>query len=453
MDIQYTILLVDDEKSILETLKMVLEDVGYKVITADNGYEALNHVKEYIVDILITDLRMPKMDGIQLMKEVLKIDSSIEIIFISAYSDIKCAVKAIKMGAFDYIQKSFSTEELLITVEKAIEKKKLIQENNKLRNQLNRNYKLDGIVGKSDKMQCLFSMVERIAKSKATVLLTGESGVGKEVFARLIHNRSPRRDNNFVVINCGVIPENLIESELFGHEKGSFTGATYQKIGKFEQADGGTIFLDEIGELPLSMQVKFLRVLQERKFERVGSIDSLDIDVRIIAATNKDLFEEVKKGNFREDLYYRLNVVHIEIPPLRERKEDIPLLAESFLDKFAKDYNKNLKFIDLDAMNILVQYNWKGNVRELQNVIERAVVVAEEKEEILLKKHLPFQIVGKENIIEDGEKSHMTLKEYEKLIISNTLKQVEGNKTKAAEILGIKRQTLYNKIKEYGLEI
>lgn len=448
-----TILLVDDEKSIRDTLKIVLEDNGYNVFTASDGYEALTYIRDYMIDVLITDLRMPKMDGIKLLEETFKIDSTIGVIFISAYSDIKSAVKAIKMGAFDYIQKSFSTEELLITVEKAIERKRLIEENLKLKNQLKKNYELDGIIGKSDKMQVLFSMISRVANSKATVLLTGESGVGKEVFARLIHNRSPRNNKSFVVINCGAIPENLIESELFGHEKGSFTGATYQKTGKFEQADGGTIFLDEIGELPLSMQVKFLRVLQERKFERVGSLDSLDIDVRIIAATNKNLFEEVKKGNFREDLYYRLNVVHIQIPPLRERKEDIPLLAESFLDKFSKEYNKNLKFIDLDAMNLLVQYHWKGNVRELRNVIERAVVVAEEKEEVLFKKHLPPQIIGKENDTKDEMKSQMTLKEYEKFIINNTLKQVDGNKTKASEILGIKRQTLYNKIKEYGLEI
>lgn len=449
----YTILLVDDERSIRDTLKIVLEDSGYRVITAENGYEALKYIKEYIVDVLITDLRMPKMDGIELMKEVLNIDSSIEVIFISAYSDIKCAVKAIKLGAFDYIQKSFSMEELLIIVEKAIERKRLIEENSRLKNELKGRYQYDGIIGKSEKMQMLFSMVNRIADSKATVLLTGESGVGKEVFARLIHNRSSRKDKRFVVINCAAIPENLIESELFGHEKGSFTGASYRKVGKFEQADGGTIFLDEIGELPLAIQVKFLRVLQERQFERVGSLSSIDVDVRIIAATNKDLSEEVKKGNFREDLFYRINVINLKIPPLRERKEDIYLLAERFLDEFSREYNKNLKLIDIETMNILLHHSWKGNVRELRNAMERSVVVAEDNEEVLIKKHLPLEIAENESFIDGQGKTEMNLKDFEKLIIINTLKRVYGNKTKAAEILDIKRQTLYNKIREYGLNI
>lgn len=448
-----TILLVDDEKSIRETLKILLEDAGYKVLLAKDGFEALEYLKDYIIDILITDLRMPKMDGIELMEKALEIYSYIQIIFISAYADIKCAVKAIKMGAFDYIQKSFCVEELLVTVEKAVERKRLIEENYKLRKQIEKSYQYDGVIGKSEKMQLLFSMVDRIANSRATVLLTGESGVGKEVFAKLIHKKSSRRDKKFVTINCGAIPENLIESELFGHEKGAFTGASYTKIGKFEQANGGTIFLDEIGELPLSMQVKFLRVLQERQFERVGSLKSINVDVRVIAATNKDLLEEVKKGNFREDLYYRLNVVNIKIPPLRERKDDIPLLAEKFLDEFSKEYNKKLKLIDIETMNILVQYPWKGNVRELRNVIERSVVVAEENEEILSNHHLPSEIIGQENISESRWKEGITLKEFEKILIINTLKKVNGNKSKAAEILGIKRQTLYNKIKEYNIDL
>lgn len=448
-----TILLVDDEKSIRETLKILLEDAGYKVLLAKDGFEALEYLKDYIIDILITDLRMPKMDGIELMEKALEIYPYIQIIFISAYADIKCAVKAIKMGAFDYIQKSFCVEELLVTVEKAVERKRLIEENYKLRKQIEKSYQYDGVIGKSEKMQLLFSMVDRIASSRATVLLTGESGVGKEVFAKLIHKKSSRRDKKFVTINCGAIPENLIESELFGHEKGAFTGASYTKIGKFEQANGGTIFLDEIGELPLSMQVKFLRVLQERQFERVGSLKSINVDVRVIAATNKDLLEEVKKGNFREDLYYRLNVVNIKIPPLRERKDDIPLLAEKFLDEFSKEYNKKLKLIDIETMNILVQHPWKGNVRELRNVIERSVVVAEENEEILSNHHLPSEIIGQENISESRWKEGITLKEFEKILIINTLKKVNGNKSKAAEILGIKRQTLYNKIKEYNIDL
>lgn len=444
---KHTILLVDDEMSIRETMKIFLEDRGYKVLTASNGFEALDYIKEYMIDILITDLRMPKMDGIELMKKAFEVDSNIEVIFISAYTDIKKAVEAIKLGAYDYITKSFTVDELVHIIEKALERRKLIEENNNLKRQLEGNYDFEGVIGKSEQMQSIFSLVNRIANSKATVLLTGESGVGKDVIAKLIFKKSQRYNKNFVAINCGAIPENLIESELFGHEKGAFTGAITRKIGKFELANEGTLFLDEVGELPLSMQVKFLRVLQEKQFERIGSLESIKVDFRIIAATNKDLYEEVKKGNFREDLYYRLNVVNIKIPPLRERIEDIPLLAERFLNEFSKEYNKNLKFIDIEVLNVLTDYEWKGNVRELRNVMERAVVVAGVNEEILTVKHLPEEIVGSYN--QEREKVVMTLKDYERLIIMNTLKKFKGNKTKAAESLGIKRQTLYNKLKEY----
>lgn len=444
---KHTILLVDDEMSIRETMKIFLEDRGYKVLTASNGFEALDYIKEYMIDILITDLRMPKMDGIELMKKAFEVDSNIEVIFISAYTDIKKAVEAIKLGAYDYITKSFTVDELVHIIEKALERRKLIEENNNLKRQLEGHYDFEGVIGKSEQMQSIFSLVNRIANSKATVLLTGESGVGKDVIAKLIFKKSQRYNKNFVAINCGAIPENLIESELFGHEKGAFTGAITRKIGKFELANEGTLFLDEVGELPLSMQVKFLRVLQEKQFERIGSLESIKVDFRIIAATNKDLYEEVKKGNFREDLYYRLNVVNIKIPPLRERIEDIPLLAERFLNEFSKEYNKNLKFIDIEVLNVLTDYEWKGNVRELRNVMERAVVVAGVNEEILTVKHLPEEIVGSYN--QEREKVVMTLKDYERLIIMNTLKKFKGNKTKAAESLGIKRQTLYNKLKEY----
>lgn len=450
---KYTILLVDDEKSIRETLKIILEDDGFVVITAKNGFEALDYIKDNMIDILVTDLRMPGMDGIELMENALEIDPYLQTIFISAYADIKSAVKALKMGAFDYIEKSFSTEELIFAVKKAIERRKLIEENMNLRSRLEGDYEQDGVIGKSEKMQRLFNLINRIANSRANVLLTGESGVGKDVFAKLIHNKSSRKSNNFIAINCGAIPENLIESELFGHEKGSFTGAIQAKKGKFELANKGTLFLDEVGELPLQMQVKFLRVLQEKQFYRVGSEESTKVDVRIIAATNKDLVEEIKKGKFREDLYYRLNVVNIEIPPLRERKEDIPLLAESFLIEFAEEYNKNLKYIDIEAMNYLIGYSWKGNVRELRNVIERSVLVADFDEEFLLKDYLPMEITGMEPGEKVEERNEMSLRDYEKMIIENTLRKYDGNKTRTADVLGIKRQTLYNKIKEYGINI
>lgn len=448
-----TLLLVDDEKSIRETLKIVLESQEYRVITAKDGYEAIDYLEQNMIDILITDLKMPGMNGIQLMERALDIDPFIEVIFISAYADIKSAVKALKMGAFDYIEKSFSTEELIFTVRKAAERKNLVEENRNLRRRLYGEYNYEGVIGKSENMQRLFYLVDRIARSKANILLTGESGVGKDVFARLIHKKSSQELKRFVPINCGAIPENLIESELFGHEKGAFTGAIQMKRGKFELAHNGTLFLDEVGELPLPMQVKFLRVLQEKQFYRVGSEKSIQVDVRIIAATNKDLMEEIKRGRFREDLYYRLNVVNLEIPSLRERREDIPLLAEKFLVEFAEEYNKKMKYIDIETLEYLMEYEWKGNVRELRNVVERSVLFADSDEELLLKEHLPIEITGivKERVSKD--KKHMSLRDYEKIIIENTLKRNDGNKTKVAGILGIRRQTLYNKIKEYNIQI
>mgnify|MGYP000878738305 FL=1 len=312
---------------------------------------------------------------------------------------------------------------------------------------------MEAIVYNSEKMENIMAIIDDISKTDATVLLTGETGVGKEVLARLIHKKSHRRNNRFVVINCAAIPENLIESELFGHEKGAFTGASYKKIGKFEQAQGGTVFLDEIGELPLNMQVKLLRVLQERQLERIGSNNIIDLDVRVIVATNRNLYEELQKGNFREDLYYRINVINIEIPPLRERKEDIIPLAISFLEEFSKYYNKNLRKIDLETMQILINYPWRGNIRELKNVMERSVVLAKRHQEILTKEYLPVEIRGECELPELRDKTEITLKEYEKILIAYTLNNVGGNKSKAADILGIERKTLYNKLKEYGIHI
>ena len=436
------ILIVDDEKSIRETLKIIFNNLNYKVFTAQDGFEAINIIKSNIIDIMVTDLRMPLMDGTELMQQALNIDSSIETIFISAYADIKAAVKVVKMGAFDYIEKSFSTDELIFTIEKAIELRKLKEENRSLRRRIEGKYNYDGVIAKSEAMQKIIDMVNRVANSKANILLTGESGVGKDVMANYIHKRSSRAENSFIVINCGAIPENLIESELFGHEKGSYTGADRMSKGKFELADKGTIFLDEIGELPLHAQVKFLRVLQEKQIYRIGSEKSISVDVRIIAATNKNLSEEVEKGNFREDLYYRLNVVNLEIPPLRDRKDDIPVLAEYFLMEFSKDYDKKIKYFEVEALNYLMDYEWKGNVRELKNVIERSVLVANDEEELLLKNHLPKEITGLDLNDDINDNKEKTLADYEKMIIENTLKRYEGNKTKTAEVLGIKRQTL-----------
>lgn len=453
---KHTILIVDDEESIRDTLKIVLKSEGYNVFIAKNGERALEYIENSLVDIMITDLKMPKMDGIELMKESLKIDPFLEVIIITAYGDIETAVEAMKIGAFDYIQKVFSKDELILIVKKAIKRKNLINENMLLKEKLGKKNEFKGVIGESPKMRRILSLIDRVSISKATVLLTGESGVGKEVFAKLIHGRSLRKEEEFVIVDCGAIPENLMESELFGHEKGSFTGAIQTKTGKFEQANGGTIFLDEVGELPLSMQVKLLRVLEERKIEKVGSLESLDIDIRIIAATNKDLVREIKKGEFREDLYYRLNVINLEIPPLRERIEDIPLLALNFLDEFSLEYDKRLKLLDMNVLDILINHTWMGNVRELKNAIERSVVVANKNDKVLKEHHLPNEI--KKNAINTTKgynflKDGLTLKEYEKLIIINTLNKNKGNKTQTAEELGFKRQTLYNKMDEYEIKL
>ena len=446
-----SLLLVDDEKSIRDTLKILFEDAGYDVYLAENGVGAIAIIESHLIDVVVTDLRMPKMDGIELMHQAMAIDKNIQVIFITAYADIKSAVHAMKAGAFDYVQKSFTSDEILIVVEKAIEKRRLIEENTRLKRQINGTSNHSGIIGKSPKIQMIFTLIDRIANTKATVLLTGESGVGKEVFARLIHNKSNRKDESFVVINCGAIPETLIESELFGFEKGSFTGADKNKIGKFEQAEGGTMLLDEVGELPLNVQVKFLRVLQERQLERIGATESKKINVRIIAATNKDLMKEASLGNFREDLFYRLNVIHIHIPPLRERREDIPLMADHFMMEYNIEYGKNVTMIDMDALDFLISHAWRGNVRELKNVIERAIAIADVSDETLTMSHLNAYLSMEHS--NDISQDTITLKDYEKIVIQNTLKKVNHNKSKAADLLGIKRQTLYKKIKEYSIDV
>lgn len=445
------ILVVDDQPSIRETLKILLDEQGYDVHITEDGEGALELVKNIAFDIVITDLRMPKIDGVKLLETIKDIDSSIEVIVISAYADIKNAVKAIKMGAFDYLQKSFSPDELIITVEKALERKRLLEENRSLQAKLKRKFQFEDIVGESNEIKEIFTLIEKVSSSKASILLTGESGTGKEIIARAIHKNSDRATKLFVPINCAAIPENLIESELFGHEKGSFTGAIQRKMGKFEQADGGTFFLDEIGELPPSMQVKLLRFLQEREFERVGGLERIKVNVRLIAATNKDLLKSIETGSFREDLYYRINVVNIMVPPLRERKDDIPLLVQYFINQFNEEYQRNIKVISLEAMDCMLGYNWPGNVRELKNIIERAVAISDHREESILPKHLPLYLTGK--VMDKVQaKDNFTLEEWEKIHIYNVLQQVKWNKSKAAEELGINRQTLYNKIKEFKIE-
>ncbi len=447
----FTILLVDDEKSIRITLKMLLEEAGYRVIPAGNGREALDLLDENVADLLITDLRMKPMDGLTLMREALKKDPSLEVIFMSAYSDVGSAVKAIKSGAFDYVIKSFRNEELLLTVEKAVEKKKLLMENESIRRRLENRYSVGGYVFRDPKMGLIVQNIEKISKSGATVLLTGESGTGKEVLARIIHEGSPRRAGKFAVIDCSAIPASLLESEIFGYEKGAFTGAAARRIGKFEAADGGTVFLDEIGELPLPMQTGFLRVLQEKQFQRVGGTEPVKVDVRIIAATNKNLEKEVREGRFREDLYYRLNICRIAVPPLRSRRDDIPPLAETFLEAFAREYGKKLRCIGTDVLFHFLEHPFPGNIRQLKNMIEQAVILADENDEVLTLGSLAAQAGGGSTAPPQIPPDESPLRDYEKFVIENLLKRHNGNKNKIASILGIKRQTLYNKLKKYDI--
>ena len=421
-------------------------------MTAESGNDALKVLDEMVVDVLITDLRMPGMDGLALMEKAHTKDPSLEVIFISAYSDVVSAVKAIKKGAFDYVPKSFQPEELLITVEKALEKKRLLFEYSLARRQLEQQYTADGYLFRDSKMQAILQSIEKIARSNATVLITGESGTGKEVLAKIIHNKSSRRDKKFSVIDCSSIPPNLMESELFGYEKGAFTGASARKIGKFEAANGGTVFLDEIGELPLSMQTRFLRILQEKKFERVGGTQAVALDIRLISATNKNLEQEVKAGRFREDLYYRLNICRINVPSLRERKEDIPILADQFLKEFSKEYGKVLQFIGTDVLLYLLDHSFPGNVRELRNLIEQAVILASETDEILTLPLLPLPADEKREDSMEVPSDDSPLWKYEKYIIESTMKKYGGNKKKVAYVLGIKRQTLYNKLRKYELD-
>ncbi len=444
------VLIVDDEKYIRETLRIILRDAGYEVVTASGGIEALGIVRSDIVDIVLTDYRMPEMNGVALMEAVYKLDPTIVTVIMSAYSEIRPAVEALKHGAFDYIEKVFSNEELLFVVSRANEKRKLLEENRILSEDLQDMSEHGGIVARSAEMKRILYTAKRVAQTSANVLITGESGVGKDVIANLIHDMGPRSSGPFIAVNCGAIPENLMEAELFGYEEGAYTGAVKSKKGKFELADGGTLFLDEIGEMPLGLQVKLLRALQDREIYHIGAEQGTRIDIRIIAATNKNLEQAVAEKLFREDLFYRLNVVNLHIPPLRERREDIPAMAQSFLQKIAAEYGKPMEYLDFLAIEALANYEWPGNVRELRNVIERAVVLAESDCRVLELKHLDH--LGREKVQSAGYTGKMTLREYERIIIINALERNNYNKAKTAEELDIQRQTLYNKMKTLGIE-
>ena len=441
------ILIVDDEAIIRESLRDWLSDVGYHVLTAEDGPQALEIIEEERPGIVIADLVMPGMDGIELLKRAKEMSSNIEVIIITAYGSVPTAISAMREGAYDYIEKPFCPEKAEVLIEKLVEHQRLIEENISLHQKLDERYRFENIIAKSPKMQQVIEVIKVIAKSNATILITGESGTGKELVARAIHSQSYRKDKPFVAVSCAALPESLLESELFGHEKGAFTGAHAQRRGKFEIANRGTLFLDEIGEMSANIQVHLLRVLEEKEFTRVGGNELIKVDVRVISATNKDMKKAVASGEFREDLYYRLNVVTIDLPPLRERKEDVPLLAQHFLKKFAVENQKEITDFSPEANDFLLKYEWPGNVRELENAVERAVILA--KNSYIEVADLPQESLT----LARSAPLVKSLAEVEKNHILNIFSETCGNYSEAARILGISRVTLYNKIKACGLDV
>ncbi|OQA15108.1 MAG: Transcriptional regulatory protein ZraR [bacterium ADurb.Bin363] len=449
------ILVVEDEKALRIALCNMLQDEGYETIEAEDGKIALELIRGPLPALVITDLKMPKIDGMKLLKRIKEIDSQLPVIVITAYGTSSTAIDAIKHGAYDYITKPFDLDEVLLKVKRALSHEALALEVKALKDELLDRYRMDNIIGNSSKMQDIYKTIGRVAETRATVLIQGESGTGKELVANAIHYNSLRKSGPFIKINCAALPESLLESELFGHEKGSFTGAISTRRGKFEIANNGTIFLDEVSEMSPVLQSKLLRVLQDQTFDRVGGNQNIIVDVRVIAATNKNLEEEVKKGNFREDLYYRLNVVFIMLPPLKDRKEDIEPLIEHFLHKYSSEAKSQTIGISRGALNILKEYDWPGNVRELENVIERSIVFSGGK--TITPEHLPITLRTNENQLKyelsEGEKMSFKdiVSDVEKDLVIKALNKASWNRTKAAEILNINRRLLYSKMKEYGI--
>jgi len=447
---RFTILIVDDERNIREGLAEAFSMEGYETLMASDGMEALRLLDEKYIDLVVTDLKMPKLSGMELLQHIKQRWQNVPVIIITAHGDIAEAVSAMQYGALEFITKPLDLEHLIKLAKNALEIRELSIKNQELRDEVLAQQRISSIIGKSPSMRKIFDLVRKVAPTRASVLITGESGVGKELIADAIHNLSPRRDRPLVKVHCAALAESLLESELFGHEKGAFTGAQARKRGRFELADTGSLFLDEIGEINQNVQIKILRVLQEKKFERVGGESTLEIDVRFIAATNKDLKEEIAAGRFREDLYYRLNVVNIHVPPLRERREDIPLLAASFLSEFSTENGKPIEGFDPHARQALYTYDWPGNVRELRNCIESAVVMASGR--FITSDDLPPGPRSTQDKKEIRLPALGSLEEAEKIIISETLAMMGGNKTRTAEVLKIGRKTLYQKIEEYGIE-
>jgi two-component system response regulator HydG len=447
MNEQLSILVVDDEQHIRQTLQAILERKKYKVTVADDGQAALEIVRQQPIDLILTDLKMPQMDGLQLLKAAKMLAPEIEVILITAYGEVGTAVEAMRNGAFHFIPKPPKRPQILMTVARALEKQALVLENQAYRDQLAAAHHGERIIGNSAVMQKLIAEVEKIAPSDSTVLILGQTGTGKEVIADAIHAASPRCDKPMVKINCAAIPENLLESDLFGHERGAFTGAKEHKLGRFELANGGTLFLDEIGDMSMPLQSKLLRVIQQGEFERVGSTETIRVDVRLIAATNKDLAAAVAADEFREDLFYRLKVMTLQLPPLRERLEDVPALANHFITKYSEKSRKPIRGIAREAVDALKRYDWPGNVRELENVIERAVVLTETG--VIELGNLPESVCPGE--IADGDSIVIPvgtpMNEIQRIAIEATLERTNGDKKLAASLLGITVQTIYRKLK------
>ena len=447
------ILIIEDERSMREVLKILLEEESYDVTTATDGVEGLDYIRSNIFDVIITDIKMPKADGFAILKEAKEIAPSTIVIMVTAFGTTESAIEAMKRGAYDYIHKPFKIDEIRLIVKKAFEKKNLSEELSLLREKFHTSYRLENIIGKSSRMMELFQLIPRVANSSSTVLIKGESGTGKELVASALHNLSPRKDKNFVTINCATFPEGLLESEMFGHMKGSFTGAVFSKSGLFEIADGGTFFLDEIGEMPLSLQSKLLRVLENGTFRRVGGTSDITVNVRVISATNKNIAEAIAAGSFREDLYYRLNVVPIEIPPLRERRPDIPLLVDHFLLK----YSKSPKRVTPEALEFLMNYHWKGNVRELEHIIERVVLLSDR--ETIGPEDLPPEILQTAgnlgclpDLDEEGFDLENLLERIEKDYLLKALEKSRGVKTEAARTLSLSFRSFRHRLSKYGIK-
>ena len=448
------ILVIDDDPVALGVIAQMLRVNGYEVVAAPSGESGIKELESDHYELVLTDLMMPETGGMEVLESVVSEFPNTKCIILTGYGSIRSSVEAVKMGAFDYITKPIQSGELLATIEKALKFKNLEEENIRLKKELRHLQKYDNLIGTSKAIQEIYSLIEKVADTDSTILISGPSGTGKELIARAIHYHSSRSDKPLVVINCGAIPETLLESELFGHEKGAYSGAHRTRIGRFELANGGTIFLDEVGEMSPALQVKLLRVLQDQKFERVGGVKTIHVDVRILAATNQDLVSAINKGTFREDLYYRLNVIPIEVPRLKDRKSDIPLLIDSFMKKFQKGKEKRITGFTVEAMHAMCAYYWPGNVRELENLIKRLTILCDNEmvscydlPEHVVQGSLPTQ-EPEDRILKEGLNLNEAVRHYEKRLIDEALKKSKGVKTKAAKLLNIKRTTLVEKLKK-----